>query len=183
MQDLRFIRETMERAGSFTAVPGWGTVGVGLTALATAAWTWRLRSVDVWFWTWIGEAFLAAALGGVTMVRKARAVRVPLFSGPGRRFVVSLSAPLLAGALLTVVLYRNGMAASLPGVWLLLYGTAVATGGAFAVRIVPVLGLCFMVSGAAALFAPPAWGDLFMAGGFGGLHVLFGVIIARRHGG
>jgi len=183
MDDLRYIRETMERAGSFTAVPGWGAVGVGVTALGAAALASRQRGIDAWFWIWIAEAAVAAAIGGVAMVRKAHAVKVPLFAGPGRRFVVSLSAPMAAGALLTFTLYRDGLAGSLPGVWLLLYGTAVAAGGAFAVPIVPVLGFCFMAAGAAALFAPPAWGDAFMVGGFGGLHIAFGAIIARRHGG
>jgi hypothetical protein len=85
--------------------------------------------------------------------------------------------------MLTVVLWRGQMANALPGTWLLLYGTAVVAGGAFSVRIVPVMGMCFMLLGAAALYAPAAWGDYLMAAGFGGLHVIFGVIIARRHGG
>lgn len=183
MDDLRFIRKTMERAGSFTAVPGWGAVAVGITALIAATIASLWTSPDFWVATWLAEAVLALGIGGWTIGRKARMARTPLYSGPGKRFALSLVPPLAVGALLTVALYRAGMPHFLPGVWLLLYGTGVVTGGAFSVRIVPVMGLCFLALGSVALFAAPSWGSGFMALGFGGLHVLFGLIIAGRHGG
>lgn len=183
MDNLRFIRETMERAGSFTAVPGWGGVAMGTTALLAAYLASRQSSAEAWLATWLAEACLALVLGGWAMVRKARAANIPLLSGPGRKFALSLSPPMLAGALLTAVLYREELASVIPGMWLLLYGAGVATGGAFSVRIVPVMGLCFMIAGAATLFSPPSWGDWFMALGFGGLHIVFGILIARRYGG
>jgi threonine/homoserine/homoserine lactone efflux protein len=67
--------------------------------------------------------------------------------------------------------------------WLLLYGTAVVAGGAFSVQIVPVMGLCFMAAGVLALFSPTAWCQWIMGAAFGGLHIAFGIPIARRHGG
>jgi hypothetical protein len=114
---------------------------------------------------------------------KARRARVPLFAGPGRRFLLTLSAPLLAGALVTLALERAGQTALLPGIWLVLYGTAVVTGGAFAVRVVPIMGLGFMLLGAIALVSPASWGTGFLAAGFGGLQIVFGIVIARRYGG
>ena len=183
MEDLRFIRETMERASAFTAVPGWGGVLMGATALVAAPVAARQAGPEGWLLVWLAEALVAGLIGGGAMLHKARAARLPLFRGPGRRFVLSLFPPMLAGALLTVALVRAGLVEALPGVWLLLYGAAVLTGGAFSIPIVPVLGLCFMLVGAVALFAAPAWGGPLMAGGFGGLHILFGWIIARRYGG
>ncbi|PYP37519.1 MAG: hypothetical protein DMD34_06785 [Gemmatimonadetes bacterium] len=183
LDNLRFIRQTMERAGSFTAVPGWGQVAVGVTALAAAFFASRHQTSELWLVIWLGEAIVALAIGGATMVRKAYAVSDPILSGPGRRFGLSFLPPMLVGGLLTVVLYRAALWSALPGTWLLLYGTGFVTGGAFSVRVVPVMGICFMLLGAVALLGPPAWGNWLMAAGFGGLHIVFGMIIARRYGG
>jgi hypothetical protein len=117
------------------------------------------------------------------MDRKAHAAKMPLLSGPGRKVAFSLSPPILAGALLTVVLYRAGLVNAIPGLWLLLYGTGVITGGMFSVSVVPIMGICFMALGAAALLVQPGFANWFMAAGFGGLHIVFGVVIARRYGG
>ena len=106
-----------------------------------------------------------------------------LFTGPGRRFVYSFAPPLFVGALLTILHLRSGEIGPIPGQWLLLYGTGVVTGGAFSIRIVPLMGLCFMVLGAVALFCPWNWGNAFLAAGFGGLHIIFGAVIARKYGG
>jgi hypothetical protein len=181
--NLRFIRETMERAGSFTAVPGWGIASIGLTALAAAIVAARHPAPKQWLLTWLAEAALAIALALVTTARKARSARPPLFSGPGRKFALSFAPPLIVGALLTATLYRAGNLAVLPPMWLLLYGTAVVSGGAFSVRIVPVMGICFLAVGAAALFSPPSWGNGYMMAGFGALQIVFGLVIAKNYGG
>lgn len=183
LDDLRFIRQTMERAGSFTAVPGWGTVLIGLTALVAAALAGRQPTRDAWLVTWLVEAALAVSIGTAAMALKARRVGVPLLRGAGARFVFGLAPPFIAGAVLTAVLYSAALSEALPGTWLLLYGTGVMTGGAFSARVVPVLGFCFMVLGTAALLAPATWGDALLGLGFGGLNIVFGTIIASRYGG
>lgn len=183
MDNLRFIRETMERASSFTAVPGWGQFAIGLTALFATLVASQQESFAAWLAVWLTEALLSLLIAGWTMYRKARAQAAPLLSQPGRKLVINLTPPMCVGALLTVVFYRAGLAPQLPGMWLLLYGTGVVTGGAFSVRPVPVMGVCFMLLGAGALFCPPAWGTWFMAAGFGLLHIIFGLHIARRYGG
>ncbi|HEX5708736.1 MAG TPA: hypothetical protein VFX96_15665 [Pyrinomonadaceae bacterium] len=183
MDNLRFIRETMERASAFTAVPGWGQVAIGATALAAAFVASRQTRREMWLAVWFVEALLSAAIAGWAMHRKARAASTPLLSQPGRKLVINFAPPMLAGALLTFAFWRASLDGYLPALWLLLYGTGVVTGGAFSVRPVPFMGLCLMLLGACALFAPPAWGDWFMAAGFGGLHIIFGLHIARRYGG
>jgi hypothetical protein len=182
MDNLSFIRSTMERATAFTAVPGWGGVAMGVTALAATAFS-NDRPPAEWLAVWLSASALALAIGGWAMALKARRGGTSVFSYSGRRFVLSYVPPLAVGGLLTLVLVRAGLYSALPGTWLLLYGTGVVTGGAFSVRVVPLMGLCFMALGAIALLVPPGWGEWLLAAGFGGLHIIFGLIIARRYGG
>ena len=183
MDNLRYIRETMERATPFTGISGRGEIAIGVTALAASVIAAQQPAFKAWLAIWLAEGLISLLIAGWSMDRKARAVQMPLVSGPGRKAVFSLSPPLIAGGLLTIVLVRAGMTNAIPGVWLLLYGTGVITGGMFSVRAVPAMGLCFMALGAIALFSPPASANWFMAAGFGGLHVLFGAIIVRKYGG
>lgn len=181
--NLRFIRETMERAGSFTAVPGWGGVAIGITALGAAAIAERQSTSFAWLVTWGVEAFVAISIAVWTTLSKARRAGTPLLSGPGRRFVYSFAPALFVGALLTLFLVRENVWDVVPGMWLLLYGTGMVAAGAFSIRVVPLMGLCFMVLGAVALFCPWAWGTILLGSGFGGLHLIFGAVIARNYGG
>lgn len=183
MDNLRFIRETMEQAGSFTAVPGWGGVAMGVTALVAAALAAIQSNDGLWLRIWLAEAVVGALIGAFTMWRKAQRAQTPLLAAPGRKFALAYLPPVVVGAILTAALHNLGLTRLLPAVWLLCYGSGVVTAGALSVRIVPVMGLCFMLTGLAALLSPEAWHDPLLAFGFGGLHIVFGVLIARRHGG
>lgn len=180
---LEYIRATLERAGAFTAVSGRGQTLVGVIGLGGAAAAAQTESPAGWLAVWIVTGFVAVGVAAVAIARKARAMQVSLASGPARRFALGFFPSLLAGAGLTLPFYRHGLIHELPGVWLLVYGAAVTAGGALSIRIVPIMGGAFMLFGAAALAAPPGWGNAFMAAGFGGLHIVFGVIIAVKHGG
>jgi len=197
---LRFIRETMARAGTFTAVPGWGGVAMGVTALIAAGLASQQETVGGWLRVWAAEALVGFALGAFFTAQKARRHGVPLLSGQGRKFLLGLLPTILAGAALTAAVYgydvgpMEGYAAHrplgataglrlLPGLWLMLYGAGVVAAGMFSIRAIPLLGAGFLLLGALALLAPAAWGGLFLALGFGGLHLGFGLYIARHHGG
>jgi hypothetical protein len=183
LENLRYIRDTMTRSASFTAVPGLGQVIIGVTALGAAWLAHRQETTLTWLSVWLAEAVLALAIGGVTIVRKARAVKDSVVTGPGRRVLLHFLPAFGSAAVLTAALVLAGISSLLPGLWLLLYGTGVVAGGAFSVRPVPLMGICFLVVGTVALFTPPALGDIWMASGFGGLHIVFGGVIARRYGG
>jgi len=183
MDNIRFIRETMERASAFTAVPGWGQVAVGVTAFVASYLAAHETTARRWLFVWLAEAIIALLIAGWALDRKARATDTPLLSGPARKVAFSLSPPLIVGALLTAVLFKLRVTSVIPGVWLLLYGTGVVTGGMFSVSVVPLMGICFMVLGAIALFVSAPWANWLLAAGFGGLHMIFGIIIARKYGG
>lgn len=181
-EDLRFIRDAMERAGSFTAVPGRGGVVMGVTAAAAAYVASRQVTASAWLAVWLVEGLVAFVIGTAALLRKASRAGQPLLRGTGRRFAVAFAPPVLAGGVLTYALAQAGAHGVLPATWLLLYGTAVIAGGAYSVAAVPVMGAGFIVLGVVAA-AVPGWGDVLLALGFGGLEVGFGYLIARRHGG
>jgi hypothetical protein len=183
LDNLQFIRDTMERAGSFTAISGLGMIVIGVVAFVVADIAAHSATPRGWLMSWIVAAAISAAVSGFAIARKARGAHTPVFNGPGRKLALSFTPTMFVGALLTVVLYRAGLVSALPALWLLVYGSAVMTGGTYSVRIVPVMGLCFVALGVVALIAPATWGDWLLAGGFGGLHLAFGTAIAWRHGG
>ena len=181
--NLRFIRDTMERSAAFTAVSGWGQVLLGATATGAALLANRQTTPYGWLRVWLAEGLLAVAIGLLACTWKANRRGLPLFSGPARKVALGLAPPIVAGAFLTFLLFRSGSESALPALWLLLYGAGIMTGGAFSVPIVPVMGLCFMLLGGLTVLGPASWGNWFLAAGFGGLHIIFGFLIARRHGG
>jgi hypothetical protein len=183
MDNLRYIRETMERSAAFTHVSGLGGVGMGLVALGAAAVASRAATPGTWLAIWLAAAAISFAVSALMMARKSRAEGVPLLSGPGRRFAWNMIPPLAAGGVLTAALARAGQFGLLPGTWILLYGVSIVTGGSYSVRLIPSMGAVFMLLGLMALASPAAWGDAYMAIAFGGLHIVFGLVIWRKHGG
>jgi len=183
IDQLDYIRSAMERAGSFTAVPGLGGIAMGLTALAAAWLASRQRSADAWLQVWLSELVLASILGVGAMYLKSRRQRANLLSAPARKFAACFIPAVVAGGLLTMPLHQAGLDGLVAAVWLLLYGVAITAAGTFSVRVVPAMGLAFLAFGAIALAVPPSWRNLPLACGFGGLHLVFGFWIWRRYGG
>src|SRR2546428_12718159 len=99
IEDLRFIRQTMERSASFTAVPGWGGFVMGLSALVAAFVASRHSSSRAWLATWLADAALAALLGAWAINREARAGDLPGVSRAGEKVGPSLAPPPAGGAL------------------------------------------------------------------------------------
>lgn len=183
MDNLEYIRETMERSTSFTAVPGYGGLLMGATAVGASLIAANQASVSFWLTTWLAEAGLAFSIGLLSMWQKSKTVNSPLTAAPARKFALGFAPPIIAGVIITALFYLEGIFSYLPTVWLTLYGTAVVTGGAYSVRAVPLMGWLFIGLGAVSVFVPASYGNLLMALGFGVLHIIFGLIIARRYGG
>ena len=180
--NLRYIRETMERAGSFTSIPGWGGLAIGGTAIVTSIIASRL--VDLrWLEAWLIEAVVAAAIALITMSMKAARAGVTMTSTAARRFFVSYFAPIIAAAVITMMLTRTQWFDAMPAVWLLSYGASFISSGSYSIRVVPQMGVCFMLLGAIASLVSFPIANALLGVGFGGLHIIFGLIIARNYGG
>jgi len=183
IDNLSFIRQAMERAGSFTAVSGAGIVAIGFIAFISAFVASQQVSANGWLAVWLTAAAAAVVIELSLTARKARALGLPIDSGPGRKFALAFTPTLMAGAILTVALTPAAPRDLLVGTWLLLYGAGVTAGGALSVPVVPVMGVSFMLAGVVALMLPPELANWMMLAGFGALHVVFGFFIARRYGG
>jgi hypothetical protein len=182
-ENLRYIRQAMERGTTFTSIPGWGGAVMGGVALIASAFAARQPSGDRWLLTWLIAAAVAAVIGLGSMARKARRAGAPLTGANARRFALGMAAPFVAGAAITYELWAVRSFTAMPPSWLLLYGAGVLTGGIVSVPVVRVIGVCFMALGIAAIVTPPEWGNAWLAIGFGGLQIGFGIYIARNHGG
>ena len=183
LDNLTFIRQAMERAGSFTAVSGIGIVAIGAIALIAGAVAAGQSTANAWMGVWLAAAAAAVVIELTLTARKARALGLPIDSGPGRKFALAFTPTLVAGAILTAALTPAAPRDLLVGMWLLLYGAGVTAGGALSVPVVPVMGASFMVAGVVALVAPATVANWMMVAGFGGLHIVYGYFIARRYGG
>jgi hypothetical protein len=181
--NLVFIRATMERSATFTAIPGVGGAVMGAIGLAAAAVAAMQPMGDRWLLTWLGAAALAAVAGLAAMWHKARAAGLALTGTGSRRFALGMAAPFVAGAAITYELWAVRNFTAMAPTWLLLYGTGLLTGGQFSVPVVRWIGVCFMTAGIAAILTPHEWNNLWLAIAFGGLHLGFGIYIARNHGG
>jgi hypothetical protein len=183
IDNLTFIRQAMERAGSFTAVSGSGIVMIGVLAMATAFVAAQQLTPERWLIWWLAAAAAAVVIELTLTARKAKALALPMVSGPGRKFALAFTPTLIAGAILTAALTPAAPRDLLVGSWLLLYGAGVTAGGALSVPVVPVMGAAFMATGAVTLWLPAEVANWMMLAGFGVLHIVFGLYIARRYGG
>lgn len=183
IDNLRFIRETMERSTHFTAVPGYGGVFMGLTAIGAAAIANFQPSVRDWLIVWLIEAILAFAIGLFAMWQKSKIANMSLTSAPAKKFATGFLPPLICAVVITLGLWQFKNFEAMIPVWILLYGAAVVTGGAFSVKAVPIMGWCFIALGTIAFFLPAGFGNSMMGLSFGILHIIFGSIIARKFGG
>jgi hypothetical protein len=178
---LAYIRQTMESASSFTALSGWGLVAVGVVGLLAAFFAWRTGSPEK-LSIWLPAALIGVICAGIANASKARRLEMPLWSGSFRKVAWVMTPVLAAGALLTFALVGANARYLLPGTWLALYGAGVTAGGTFSLRAVRWMGLVLVVLGGLALRVPQQ-GIVFLAAGFGILHILFGLYLVGKHGG
>ena len=181
--NLKFIRETMERSAVFTSVPGYGGILMGATAVVAAYFANSQTHLRDWLIVWLTEAVLAFFIGLLAMWQKTKLSKTSLFSAPAKKMLLNSIPPMICGVFITLGLWRFGHFEAMIPVWILCYGAAVVCGGAFSVKVVPIMGWCFIALGAIAFALPASFGNSMMAASFGVLHIVFGFIIGRKFGG
>ncbi len=183
LSQLQYIRSTMDGVTRFSAVPGAGIAIIGVTALLAAALAQMQSTRDAMLLVWVGEAVIAGCIGLAAMVVKSRRAGVDLARGAARKFVLALMPSALCAAAVSLALAVHEQTLLIPAVWLTGYGSAVIAAGTHSVPTIPTMGAGFVVAGLAALFVIPEHQNALLALAFGGLHIAFGVHIARHHGG
>jgi hypothetical protein len=174
--DLKLIRSMMQRSSLIIPMPGWGFFAVGLVGTSAALVTRSMQDMG-WIFAWGLAAVLALSIAILTSTWQLRKTGRSIFIGSHSRFWLSLAPAFLAAGLLSVIFVNLGQQPLLAGLWLLLYGVALVAAGQHSVKQVTWMGCGFIILGAVFLFLP--WPNLAMGLGFGGIHLLFGLLISR----
>src|SRR5688572_30947612 len=183
VENLRYIRSTIEAAHTSTTVPGKGCIAMGVTALVAVGIESIQRFEPYWLTIWVGAAIVACCAALWFMEQKARAQGLSLRRAVAKRFFMTLAPAFIAGGILTAALAGQVDRELVTGMWLLLYGAGLAACGLFAIPAVFTAGLAFMALGTATLWLPPGSAHIVLALGFGGIHLALGTTIVRHHGG
>lgn len=179
---LRYIRASMEAAGS-VAVPGSAGIAMGVVGLIATALSMTPALQSHWLAIWLAAAPIAITAGGSLLARSTTVASFVATGTPGRKLALALLPCLFAGAAMTAVLLNAAHTAAIPGTWLLLYGCALISASVCTKQIVGWMGVCFAGIGLVALIAPTGFQLALLGCGFGGLHILFGILIGRgSHG-
>lgn len=182
-ENLRYIRNTIEAAQTFTTVPGKGCIAMGIAAIAASVLEGIPALSAHWLPIWLTAAVLSCAIALYFMEQKARMQGLSLRRTVATRFFLTLTPAFVAGGILTVALTDIVGRDIIAGIWLLLYGVGIAACGLFSIPVVLIAGFAFMGLGTVALAAPAGWAPWLLGAGFGGIHLLLGGLIVKDHGG
>lgn len=182
-EELRYIREVMERSTEFSAISGAGLMAVGVIGVVASIYaSLTFEPSPEWTTFWCAVAACALVVSLVLTLRKAKRSGMSVSAGPGRKFALCLAPAIIGGAALTLGLFQHGLFELMPATWLLMYGAGFVAGGTYSVGNLPLFGGLFMLLGIASVLTTiPA--DVLMGIGFGVLHLVMGLIIYRRYGG
>lgn len=175
---LRYIRKSMDAATS-VAVPGSSGIAMGCVGVAATALSYIPRLHEHWVSIWLLAAVVAAGLGGTLLARPSSLRSLAPLGVQFRKFGLCLFPSLFAGAVLTVVLWYSGQHRALAGMWLLLYGCGLVTVSIVTTSMIAAMGGLFIALGVVAFFVPASYQIFLLGLGFGGLHILFGILVGR----
>lgn len=200
LKDLQEIRSIMERSSRFISLSGLSGVFAGSFALLAALAVFLYQKDFFWgryynhgiflreelirgmefkrFLTFIlldGTITLLLALsaGIFFTARNAKRKGLPYWDNSGKRMVINLFIPLVAGGLFCLVLLFHKQIYLIAPVTLIFYGLALINASKYTIDDIRYLGICEIVLGLiASLYI--GYGLIFWAIGFGVLHIIYG---------
>lgn len=191
---LRVIRQTMERSTQYSTLSGWSGILIGIVAIVGVYLTRSmLGGQPVAIQTvrdaaprlgllWATALVLSVAIEFLYNKRRATRVGKRVVSRLGAHILLAALPAFLACGVLTAFFYEHNLLPYILGIWMLCYGLAICAVGLFSARPVTYLGSAFVVSGAITMLAPLTIHLYMMALTFGGFHIIYGIVMARRHG-
>ena len=182
-ENLRYIRDTIDAAHTFTTIPGRGCIAMGAAGLIAGALELAPGLADQWLPIWLTAAVVSCAMALWFMERKAREQGLSLKRAVATKFFLTLTPAFAAAGILTAALVDIVGRDVVGAIWLLLYGAGIAACGVFSIPVVMIAGFAFMGLGTVTLVAPVSWTPALLAAGFGGIHLALGAAIMRDHGG
>ncbi len=202
LEDLKHIRDLMERSSKFLSLSGFSGISAGVFALLGAAVAWfvifmqgmvkydeHMRALGSN--TTFGIRLKLALLAGIVLVcaagsafyfssRKAHRLGLRLWTSTAKRTFYQFLIPLVTGGLFCVTLAVNNNIHFIASAMLVFYGLALVNASKYTISEIHYLGMCEIILGILAGFFLN-YGLLFWALGFGVLHIIYGIRIYFRY--
>lgn len=197
IDDLKEIKDTMDRATRFISLSGLSGVSTGITALTGAFLAYQavfknddyliynavdISSKNLWYLLLIsmGTLILSVACAIFFTNRKTKKQNQGVWNVQVKRLLINLSIPLITGGLLCLMLLLKGFVGFLFPLTLIFYGLALVNGSKYTLTEIRNLGLIQILLGLIA-FQFINYGLVFWALGFGVFQIIYGLIVQKKY--
>lgn len=197
IQDLKEIRETMNRATRFISLSGLSGVSTGIIALVGALLSYvvifkdadylgynsvEISSSHLVYLLLIAIGTLSLSIGSALLFthRKTKKQNQKVWNTPAKMLIINLSIPLITGGLLCFLFLIKGFVGFLCPLTLIFYGLALLNGSKYTIPVIRNLGLLEILLGLMA-FQFINYGLLFWTLGFGVIQIIYGLIVQKKY--
>jgi hypothetical protein len=198
LDDLKDIKDIMNRSSRFLSLSGLSGVFAGVFALGGAYLAYGTvyksqdylgyRQADMSTETLttllliaLATVALAVGVGILLTTREARKSNQKLWDAQTKRLMINLLIPLVTGGILCLMLLLTGYIGFVAPLTLIFYGLALVNASKYTLTEVRSLGLLEIGLGLLAVHFI-GYGLIFWAAGFGVLHIIYGIVMHIRYG-
>ena len=197
-EDLSHIRSMMERSSMFISLSGLSGVFAGISAIVGAGFALNIldnNGINYFddnqivldqniIFQLLGIAVLvlisAISFGIFFTVRKSMKNNLPIWTTATKNMLLNLAIPLLVGGVFCLALYQQRYFGLIAPATLLFYGLALINAEKYTLTDIKYLGYCELILGCISLFYI-GMGLVFWVIGFGLLHIVYGLIMYKKH--